>query len=380
MKTRILETNLRLTFFTAITVLSTSTVIAEAETKPPAASPTTHAALSVPVSSVKPRIITHETRHDSDDPAIWIHPKKPAQSLIIGTDKHRDGALYLFDLEGKIVKRVGDLKRPNNVDVAHGVKLGKKRVDLAVTTERLAQRLRVYTLPEMRCIDRGDLLLFDGDNSRAPMGIALYTRPSDGALFAIVSGKNGPLHNYLAQYRLLRDQEGYITMTLVREFGNYSGKQEIEAVAVDNELGYVYYSDEKFGVRKYHADPDAPNAQQELALFGTQGFKRDQKGIAIYKVNNGTGYIIVSDQQAQQMQIFTREGTPQNPHDHRLVKIVKVEALVTDGCDVTNAKLAPLFPNGVFVAMSDDKTFHYYAWEDIAGPDLMIAPNGKLRK
>jgi hypothetical protein len=27
--------------------------------------------------------------------------------------------------------------------------------------------------------------------------------------------------------------------------------------------------------------------------------------------------------------------------------------------------------------MSDDMTFHYYDWRDIAGDDLVIAPNGE---
>jgi hypothetical protein len=30
----------------------------------------------------------------------------------------------------------------------------------------------------------------------------------------------------------------------------------------------------------------------------------------------------------------------------------------------------------MFVAMADDKTFQYYSWADIAGTDLVIAPNG----
>ncbi len=43
--------------------------------------------------------------------------------------------------------------------------------------------------------------------------------------------------------------------TLVRKFGLFSGKKEIESIAVDDALGYVYYSDEGYGVRKYYADP-----------------------------------------------------------------------------------------------------------------------------
>ena len=190
-------------------------------------------------TALKPVVITEPTRHDADDPAFWIHPTDRAKSLVLGTDKNTDGALYVYDLDGKIVNRVGDLKRPNNVDVAYGLMLGGKPTDIAVTTEREMQRLRVFSLPDLRPLDRGDLVVFGGDKARAPMGIALYQRPIDGAIFAIVGGKGGPPEGYLGQYRLSDDGAGRVKMTLVRQFGRYSGKKEIEAIAVDAELGYV---------------------------------------------------------------------------------------------------------------------------------------------
>jgi 3-phytase len=78
----------------------------------------------------------------------------------------------------------------------------------------------------------------------------------------------------------------------VREFGRFSGTKEIEAVAVDDELGYVYYADEGDGIHKYHADPDHPEAARELAHFGREGFQGDREGIAIYGLAGGRGYIV----------------------------------------------------------------------------------------
>jgi 3-phytase len=318
--------------------------------------------------AIKPRVVTEPTKYDTDDPAIWINPAEPAKSLIIGTDKDSEGALYIYDLEGKIINRVGGLKRPNNVDVGYGLILNGKPVDIAVTTEREMQRLRIYRLPEMIGVDAGNLVVFDGDKTRAPMGIALYKRPRDGAMFAFVGGKSGPPLGYLAQYLLTDDGSGQVKITLVRQFGRYSGKKEIEAIAVDAELGYVYYSDETFGVRKYAADPDAPDANEELALFGTSGFAGDHEGICLYKNSDGTGYILVSDQQANRFQIFKREGEPGRPHEHTWIKNVSVQAIESDGSDVTSVALGPKFPHGVLVAMSNGRTFHYYSWDDIFAP------------
>jgi len=327
-------------------------------------------------NALTPRVVTEPTTYDTDDPAIWINSADKSRSLIVGTDKDSDGALYVYDLGGRIVNRVGDLKRPNNVDIAYGLPLGGTPTDIAVTTEREKQRLRVFSLPDMKPVDNGDLVVFEGDTNRAPMGIALYRRPRDGAIFAFVGGKSGPRTGYIGQYRLADDGTGHVKMALVRQFGAYSGTKEIEAIAVDAELGYVYYSDETVGVRKYAADPDAPRANTELALFATSGFAGDHEGISIYKINDGTGYILVSDQQANQFRIYPREGAPGRPHEHTLVKTVPVSAIESDGSEVTSLALGPKFPRGLFVAMSNGGVFHYYAWEDVAGPDLKIAPNG----
>ena len=326
---------------------------------------------------LKPILVTDPVGHDSDDPAIWIHPTDRAKSLVLGTDKNVDGSLYAFNLDGKIVKRIKGLKRPNNVDVEYGVSLGNERVDIAVVTERLGDTVRIYKLPGLEAIDGGPIPVFEGQAQKGPMGVGIYKRPGDEAVFVILSRKTGPSGSYLWQYRVESPAPGQLALEKVREFGNFSGGEgEIEALAVDDDLGYVYYSDEGAGVRKYRADPDAPDAATELALFGVDGFAQDREGISIYKIDDGTGYIIVSDQQANQFRVFPREGSPGRPHDHRLLKVVPTSTLESDGSDVTSLDLSPRFPDGLFVAMSESGTFHFYSWPQIAGTDLKVARNG----
>lgn len=340
-------------------------------------------------ATVAPVLSTEPVAVDSDDPAVWIHPTDPLQSLVVGTDK--GGSLYVFNLDGAIIpeKTFSTGGRFNNVDVEYGFELAGESFDIAVATDRPVRLLRVLRLPEMTPIDNGGIPVFEGEEGDAglPMGIALYKRPTDGAVFAIVSRKTGPSGAYLWQYRLSDDGDGHVTGTKVREFGTFSDATsideegvaelgEIESVAVDDALGHVYYSDELTGVRKYHADPDAPDADVELALFGTDGFADQREGISLYTINDGTGYILVSDQQGNAFRIFRREGEPDDPHHHQLVKAVKVSTNESDGSEVTNAALGERFPSGLFVAMSDNQTFQYYSWDDIAGDDLEKAPNG----
>ncbi len=97
-----------------------------------------------------------------------------------------------------------------------------------------------------------------------------------------------------------------------REFGRYSGTGEIEAVAVDDALGYVYYADEGDGIHKYQADPDHADANSELAHFGKSGFAADREGIAIYTRPDGTGFVVCTEQIAgnSQYRFYRREGAP----------------------------------------------------------------------
>ena len=314
-------------------------------------------------NALKPAVVTEVLPHDTDDPAIWINPADATKSIIIGTDKDTDGGLYAFDLNGKIIAKSEVLKRPNNVDIAYGLVIDGKKVDVAVTTERENNSIRIFSLPDLKPIDNGGIAVFDGELERDPMGIALYTRANDNAIFAIVGRKSGPSETYLWQYQLTDAGNGKAGANVVRKFGKYSGKKEIEAIALDNELGVVYYCDEQFGIRKYKADP-ALNDNSELALFGQKDFKADNEGIAIYKTTATTGYILVSNQQANTFMVYPREGSNDNANEYPLLAEIPTSTIECDGADVTALNLGGQFQKGMFVAMSNGMTFHFYNWED----------------
>ena len=312
-------------------------------------------------NKLQPAIITDSVAYDTDDPAIWINPADASQSLIIGTDKDTNGGLYVFDLSGKIRDKVS-LLRPNNADIAYGLVLSGKPTDIAVATEREKNALRIFSMPDLKAIDNGGIQVFEGETERAPMGIALYTAP-DKTIYAIVGRKSGPADGYLWQYKLEDSGNGNVKATLVRKFGRYSGKKEIESIAVDNEEGYVYYSDEQTGVHQYYADPSKGN--KELVLFATQGFTSDHEGISIYKTGPHTGYILVSNQQKNTFMVYSREGNAGNPFEHRFIAEIPVSTDESDGSEVTNIRLGDRFPEGIFIAMSNGRVFHIYDWRQL---------------
>lgn len=305
---------------------------------------------------ITPDVITEFTLNDTDDPAIWVNPKNPAESIVFGTDKKTNGAIYAFDLNGKIIqdKTIRDIQRPNNVDIEYGFQLNDSTVtDILVFTEREKQQIRMFSVPDMKPLDGGGFKVFEDEEleeNKLPMGVSLYKSPKDATVYAIVGRKTGPADGYLYQYALNADSLG-VSSNYVRKFGKFSGVKEIEAIAVDDENGFVYFSDEGVCIKKYHAEPSMGN--EEISCFGGEYFDEDIEGIAIASYADGHGYLIVSNQQKGEFNIFDRET-------NAYINAVNLSTTETDGCEAVTVPLNDTFKNGLFVAMNDEKNFYFY--------------------
>jgi 3-phytase len=257
------------------------------------------------------------------------------------------------------------------VDVEYGLATPGGPIDIAVVTERLQHRLRVFRVNAegVTPIDGNGVPVLDGQSGEGqmPMGVALYKRPADGAIFAIVAPKTGATTDYLWQYRL--DFDGALVRgALVRRFGHFSGTGEIEAVAVDDELGYVYYADEEYAIHKWHADPDRAEASRELAVFGRDGFLQQREGIAIVATGPGRGFVVVSDQieGGSRLRVYPREGASGNPHEHTPIRTLQTAADSTDGIEVVSDALGSDFPAGLLIMMnSAGRNFQLYRWSGL---------------
>jgi 3-phytase len=303
---------------------------------------------------IKPLRETASEKHQTDDPAVWYNRKNPGDSFILGTVKMAapDGSIAVYKLDGSRLMSIPNVDRPNNIDVAYGLKLGARKIDVAIATERNKSALRVFEIvPGKGIKDLASLPVFAGQTGAMaqPMGIALYTRKRDKAIFAIVSRKSGPSGSYLWQYLLRDNGQGQLVAEKVREFGQYSNSKEIESVAIDPQREHVYYSDEGAGIRKYHADPSHPEAAKELALFANSGWKGDREGIAI-----AGEYIVATDQQHPntEFHVFHRDTL-------RELGVFRIGADTTDGID-----LSPQL--NLFIAMNDSRhNFILASWPAI---------------
>jgi 3-phytase len=331
-------------------------------------------------TGLTPVVRTEPVNDDADDPAIWVCASDPAKSLILGTNKAAapTGALVVFGLDGKIRQVVDGVDRPNNVDVEYGLRLGGALVDVAVVTERYRSRLRVFRIPSdggllTEVSSEAGVAVFAGEKAEwaQPMGIALYRRPRDGAVFALVSRKESGPTGRLWQYHLEDDGHGRVAAVKVRELGNIAPGSEVEAVAVDDALGYAYFAEERAGIHKWHADPDHVDAGTPLAAFAREGFKGDREGIAVYGGDDGSGYLLCTDQivGGSRYHLYPRRGPSEAPHEHRLLRVIEGGADETDGLEASAAALSPAFPRGLVVAMnSTGRNFFYYRPEDLRLP------------
>lgn len=323
---------------------------------------------------IPPEVVTESTVNDTDDPAIWVNAKNPAQSIVFGTDKETNGAIYAFDLNGKIIgdKTIRNIKRPNNVDIEYGFQLNDSTTtDILVFTERERKQIRLFSVPDMKALDGGGFPVFQDATATGhdlPMGISLYKSPKDSTVYAIVGRKSGPQTDYIHQYALRSDSVG-VKAQLVRTFGTFSGQKEIEAIAVDDALGWVYYADEGVCIRKYYAEPSMGN--REVSCFGGEYFLEDIEGIAIATYNNGKGHIIVSNQQKGEFNIFSRES-------NEFLKAVNLSTMETDGCEVVTVPLNDTFSSGLFVAMNDEKNFYFYDLKKVL-PDCLTNADCETR-
>jgi myo-inositol-hexaphosphate 3-phosphohydrolase len=344
---------------------------------------------------------------DADDPAIWLHPSDPAQSLVIATLK--DGGLVVFNLAGEVVQvfapeEYGDF-RYNNVDLIYGFSLGAETVDLAVVSDRENDTLAVYRidpvsgqLSDVTSPSMIETIFGEDDSERTAYGLAAYTSPRTGAVYVFVSQGDG---NRVAQLQLAANASGQVEASIVRTLelpmiGEEAAESQSEGMVVDRELGFVYVAmEDGRTIHKFAAEPDG--GAEPLFVFTHESLLPDVEGLAIYYGANGAGYLLVSSQGDSSYALFDRQG------DNAYLGSFAVggsgdidQANESDGADVISAGLGPAFPNGLLVVqdgandpqvvVEDDgeienisTNFKFVAWEQVANAfptPLLVDPGG----
>lgn len=347
---------------------------------------------------------------DADDPAIWRNPADPDRSLVVATAKQ--GGLRVYDLAAREVQSVPAPMPPgpedapgrfNNVDLVHGLRLPSGRADLAVTSDRGSDRLRVYRIDRDRS---GGPLADVTDPSAAPVfsssqeeineqrtayGLATWTDPSTGRSYAAVSQRE---RTRIALLELTPKSDGTIgyrkvrTLGLPADFRLPNGTSwspcgepgelpQVEGMVVDPSNGTLYAGQEDVGIWRLPADlkgkPQLVDKVREYGVPGTydpsteecvagadpgHGGKRlsaDVEGLTLLNEDDGDGdgYLLASSQGDNTFAAYDRELADRNEYEGGFRVAAASSTLdgseECDGAAVLNEPLGDRYPNGLLV-------------------------------
>jgi 3-phytase len=298
-----------------------------------------------------PIVPTRETDpvpHDgdaADDPAIWLNPKNPAMSTIIGTDKK--GGLAVYDLAGKQIQYLAE-GRMNNVDLRPGFRLRGERVALVTAGNRSDDTIAVYRVqPTTRMLV--PVAARPIELGLSAYGSCMYRSRRTGAFYVFMNSKEGEVE----QWQLFDDGRGKVDARRVRRFD--VGLQT-EGCVADDALAHLYIGEENKGIWKYGAEPTAGTARTLVDSTGSDGhLEADVEGLTLAYGAKGTGYLIASSQGDNSFVIYRREGKNAYVRTFTLEAGNGIDEVSdTDGIDVTTARLGSAFPTGLFVVQDGE--------------------------
>ncbi|GFM55737.1 3-phytase [Pseudomonas cichorii] len=295
----------------------------------------------------------------ADDPAIWIHPKNPAQSRVLGTNKKQ--GLLVYDLKGKQLQELA-VGRLNNVDVRPGFMLGKQKVDLAVASNRDRNSLSLFS------IDRTSGVLGEAGEIPTPLaqiyGICLF-QPASGEIYAFANDKDGSF----LQYRISAP-DGKVRGELVRSFKVDS---QPEGCVADDQRQRLFLGEEDVGVWAVDARADQPATLSSVIKVGDV-VHADVEGLALYQ-SEQHDYLVISSQGNDSYVVVDAEA----PYTLRGTFRVGLNARLgidgtseTDGLEVTSANLGGPWSKGMLVVQDGRKrmpeqaqNFKFVPWADV---------------
>lgn len=339
----------------------------------------------------------------ADDPAIWVHPNRPAASIVIGVNKSgnlRDGGLYAFDLNGTRARDDDEWtegtnlfdkgERYNNVDLRYGFPAGSERWDLVCASNRSDRELDVFRVVTD---DNGDFLALEevgevplGDGfageEDAPYGLALFQDRRNGNYYVLTSDKEGGVAQYRLDYNPMGSGDERIVGTRVTGVIDVSGDgSEVEGIVADDERGVIYIAAEDKGIFRYATNGAGvlTGARVPVALVeGSEELAADVEGLTLYYRPDGEGYLIASVQGRSRYAVYERSYSGSAPN--RFLKDFAINGVEnTDGLDVTNVNLGGQFASGLLVVHDGVEEgitrYKYVDWGQVAGvgsPDLAI--------
>lgn len=429
---------MRRTAALAVAVPLALTLALPAAGAPNARGPRPHAPAVVTTDNETPVLYDDDEGGNAsgDDPAIWVHPKHSERSIVVVTAK--EGGLRVYDLESRELQSLaadpapradGVEGRYNNVDIAYGLRVGSRTVDVAVVSDRFNDQLRFFTIdptgaraatplrevtaPELRFLFSPDRETVEEEQTA--YGVAVW-QPTKGETYAVVTREGATT---VATARITPRKDGTVGYTDVEHlempgaFPLPDGSTwvpceepgvgpQLEGVAVDQRSDVLYATQEDVGLWRIPLPLGSgrPRLVDEVADFGIHdvydeeteecvpvdpdqpglggpNLVADAEGVDVYYGRGRVGYVIVSSQGDDRFAVYSTMGH-NRPLGTFTVDGVGVDEINgSDGLAVTNRVVGD-YREGLLVTHDEPETgpdvdperdatnFSYVDWGQIA--------------
>lgn len=267
----------------------------------------------------------------ADDPAIWRNAAKPAESLIIGTDKK--AGLYVYGLDGKI-RDFHDAGRVNNVALAEYD--GRVIVAASDRNDPVNAHVALFMLDPVTA-KLTALGRVEGGTGEA-YGMCLYRSPT--ALYAFMVAKDGTIRQLALDVTGATPKAAIVrTMKLATQS---------EGCAVDPRTARLYVAEEDVGLWRFDARADGPVEPVKIAAADGKQIVADAEGLAIAQEGD-SGYLVVSSQGDNAYALY-RLADDSYVGRFRIAPGKFGSTEETDGIEIATGDFGPAFPDGIMIA------------------------------
>ncbi|GAA3643472.1 phytase [Nonomuraea antimicrobica] len=328
------------------------------------------------------------------DPAIWVHPRDPAKSVVVSAAGA--GGLHVHNLTGTAKQRLsGNGASLAGVDVAYRFRFDAKwSNDLAVAADSASGGLRSFAFRPVAA-DWGRPLVEDVTAKGAPAVFPgggapehLVTWRDGGRVYAVVSRAGT---GTLALVRLLAKpgrKVGYQvirTVDLPTWFTLSSGAAwspceapTVAGLTVDRRARTLYVAQQGVGILRLRADlGDQPHLVDVVSGFGADTSRDEASGrcvpgtdpgeggdrlvglggLAFYQGAGSSGYLLASSRDNSRVAVYGSGGGAAYLGQFRVGSAPHIDPVQgTLGLDVLNVPAGRHFPKGVLVVQDSADT------------------------
>jgi 3-phytase len=283
----------------------------------------------------------------------WVLATAKGTHQIFWFDAFKGNQLGEFGTEGRAS---GELNYPNGIATVG---------NLVFIVERDNHRVQVFSLPEWESLG-----VFGDQQLIRPYGLTVIQKNSheytvyvsDNYRAEITPPKSEQLAQRVKQFDIKLKPKS-LEATLTQTFGETEGAGvlfDVESIAADTEKGILYVADETANdIKIYNLDGSFSGR-----VLGKGFFSGEPEGIALYNCKDGSGYVILTDQnnsaEANQFHIFDRQTY------RYLGSFFGPSTTNTDGVVLDQAKTSG-FPEGVIYVLHNDGGISGFDWSALSG-------------